>query len=67
MAPTHLHTVVEGSQGLSLVILRKGSAQTVVPLVPLGAGAVGTDSVSQGAVALLGTLSLAASSAASGP
>lgn len=53
--------MVEGSQGLSLVVLREGSAQTVVPLVPLGAGAVGTGFVSSSGAALLGTLSLAVS------
>lgn len=53
--------MVEGSQGLSLVVLWEGSAQTVVPLVPLGTGAVGTGLVSHGAMALLDTLSLAVS------
>lgn len=47
-APTHLHTVVKGSQSLGLVILREGSAQTAVPLVPLRTGAVGTKWREQG-------------------
>lgn len=53
--------MVEGSQGLSLVVLRERSAQTVVPLVPLSTGAVSTGLVSHSAVALLDTLSLAVS------
>lgn len=40
--PPHLHTVVEGSQSLGLVVLREGSAQTAMPLVSLCTGAVGT-------------------------
>lgn len=68
MAFTYLHTVVEGSQSLGLVVLREGSAQTVVPFVPLRAGAVGTGWVNHIAVDLPGTLCVAVSSclAASG-
>lgn len=59
MAFTHLHTVVEGSQSLGLVVLREGSAQTVVPFVPLRAGAVSTGWVNHSAVDLPGTLLVA--------
>lgn len=39
--PTHLHAMVECSQRLGLVVLREGSAQTAIPLVPLCTGAAG--------------------------
>lgn len=48
-APAHLYAVVEGSQSLGLVVLREGSAQTAVPLVPLCTGAMGTAGMSKGA------------------
>lgn len=47
-APTHLHAVVEGSQGLRLVVLGEGSAQTAVPLIPLCTGAVGVNGSERG-------------------
>lgn len=37
--PTHLHAVLEGGQGLGLVVLGESSAQAAVPFISLSTGA----------------------------